>query len=149
MKKAFSIIEVIIYISVFTIIFTLTGKNLALQLYNYGKNMNYQQEELYVDQAFIYIEEKLREGDHIEVLKNKNGSEIKIVTKGISDYIKYSRGKIIISYGKSNYGPTNNIMLNVKKFLVHDIENTIYINIITMGGKEYERCLGVKRKKDL
>lgn len=149
MKKAFSIIEVIVYISVFTIIFTLTGKNLILQLCNYGKNMNYQQEELYVDQAFIYIEEKLREGDHIEILEDKSGSEIKIVTKGISDYIKYNRGKIIISYGKSNYGPTNNIMLNVKKFLVHDIENTIYINIITMSGKEYERCFGVKRKKDL
>ncbi|WP_315114489.1 hypothetical protein [uncultured Clostridium sp.] len=149
MKKGFSTIEVIVYISVFTMIFVLTGKNLTLQLYNYRKNMNYKQEELYVDQAFIYIEEKLKEGDHVEILKNKSDSEIKIVTKGVSDYIKYNRGKIIISYGKSNYGPTNNIMLNVKNFLVEDIENTVYINIITMSGKEYERCFGVKKEKDL
>lgn len=147
MKKGFTIIELIISIGIISIIFISTGKNLILQLNSYKDTISSYKEELYIDQAFLFIEGKIKEGDNIRVLRTSNSDEIEITSRGRSDYIRLNRDKIIISYGSNS--TINNIMIGVKGFVVTEVENTIYIKIILNDRKEYERCFGIKKEEDL
>ncbi|GAA0723832.1 hypothetical protein GCM10008905_16930 [Clostridium malenominatum] len=149
MKKGFTLIELIISIGIVSIIFITVGKNLVLQLSNYKYSISNHKEELYIDQAFLFIEGKIKEGDNIKVLKTSNSDEIEITTRDRSDYIKLYKDKIIISYGKSSYATINNILIGVKGFVVTEVENTIYIKIILSDRKEYERCFGIRKETDL
>lgn len=149
MKKGFTLIELIISIGIVSIIFIAVGKNLVLQLSNYKDSISNHKEELYIEQAFLFIEGKIKEGDNIKVLKTSNSDEIEITTRDRSDYIKLYKDKIIISYGKSSYATINNILIGVKGFVVTEVENTIYIKIILSDRKEYERCFGIKKETDL
>ena len=54
-------------------------------------------------------------------------------------------GNIVVTYYTSRYSSaTNNILKNISNFKFTVKENLIYINIITIDGKSFERCLSLK-----
>lgn len=150
MKKGFSLIEILICISIISIISLAGIKSLIIYLNLYRKESNYIMEEFYVDQAFIFIEQQLDGAESIYIFKNdKYINEIKVNNREKTNYIKLKNGKLIISYDKSNSKYSNTIMYGVKSFLVENFCNTMYVKITTKHGKEYERCFGIRKKKDL
>ncbi|WP_027624691.1 prepilin-type N-terminal cleavage/methylation domain-containing protein [Clostridium lundense] len=150
MKKGFSLIEILISISIISIISLAGIRSLIIYLNLYRKESNHIMEEFYVDQAFIFIEQQLDAAESIDIFKNnKDVNEIKVNNKDKSNYIKLKNGKLVISYNKSNSKYSNTIMYDVKSFLVEGVCNTVYVKIKTKYGREYERCFGIRKKEDL
>lgn len=150
MKKGFTLIEILICISIVSIISLIGVKSLITYLSLYRKESSCTLEEFYVDQAFIFIEQQLGEGDGIEIFKNNNNiNEIKVTNNDRCNYIKLKNERLVIAYDKSDSRYNNTIMYGVKEFLVEGFKNTMYVKITTKYGKEYERCFGIRKEKEL
>lgn len=150
MKKGFTLIEILITISIVSVMSLLGIKNLVAYLNLYKKESRHTLEEFYVNQAFIFIEEQFDENQYIELFtNNQNKNEIKITSNDISNYIKLKGNKLVIAYYESDSIYTNNIMYDVKNFTVEAVNNIMYVKIMTKYGKEYERCFAIRKKQDL
>ncbi len=139
-KKGFSIIEILIGLSIMSIVSLYIIKVTV----KYTSNYKIKREEAL---EAIYIEETVNIIKHIldrEALSMVVGDSIKIERyddKGY-DYIRKDRtGNIIISYGAKYSPTTNNVCRGVKEFNVKENGNVIHLKIVGKKGKEYTRCL--------
>ncbi|KAJ51495.1 prepilin-type N-terminal cleavage/methylation domain-containing protein [Clostridium tetanomorphum] len=149
MKKGFTLIEVLMSISIISIVSLILFKNLVVYLTLYNKESNIAMEEFYVNEALIFIEQQINEANSVQVLGDANNNELKINYEDKSNYIKIKNGKLVIAYFKSDSGYINNIMLELEDFLVEKSGNLVFVKIITKHGKEYERCFGIREEKDI
>ncbi|MDS1002539.1 prepilin-type N-terminal cleavage/methylation domain-containing protein [Clostridium sporogenes] len=139
-KKGFSIIEILIGLSIMSIVSLYIIKVTVKYTSNYKIKREDALEAIYIEEAVNIIKHILdREASSMVV-----GDSIKIERydgKGY-DYIRKDRtGNIIISYG-ANYSPTtNNICRGVKEFNVKENGDVIHLKIVGKKGKKYTRCL--------
>ncbi|MCR1934172.1 prepilin-type N-terminal cleavage/methylation domain-containing protein [Clostridium tepidum] len=139
-KKGFSIIEILIGLSIMSIISLYIIKVTVKYTSNYKIKKEEILEYIYVEEAFNTIKHILdRESSSIVV-----GDSIKIERyddKGY-DYIRKDKaGNIIISYGAKYSSNTNNVCRGIKEFKVKENGEVIYLKIVGKKGKEYTRCL--------
>ncbi|WP_125152242.1 prepilin-type N-terminal cleavage/methylation domain-containing protein [Clostridium rectalis] len=149
MKKGFTLVEMIISISLMLSIYTMGFKVMTQYLHYYKKEQNYAVNEFYANEAFIFIEEQIHRADNVELLNNMGKSELKLCKNGMENYIKLKGKKLILTYGNSDTGYHNNILVNIKGLNMYKKGNVLYLAIITEMGSEYERCIGIPKKKVL
>ncbi|KOR26653.1 type II secretion system protein [Clostridium sp. L74] len=139
-KKGFSIIEILIGLSIMSIVSLYIIKVTVKYTSNYKIKREEALEAIYIEETVNIIKHILdREASSMVV-----GDSIKIERyddKGY-DYIRKDRtGNIIISYGAKYSPTTNNVCRGVKKFNVKENGNVIHLKIVGKKGKEYTRCL--------
>ena len=139
-RKGFSIIEILIGLSIMSIvslyIITITVKYTS----NYKIKKEETLETVYIEEAFNlikYVLDKEASSKVIEdIIKVERSDD-----KGY-DYIRKDRaGNIIISYGAKYSTTTNNICRGIKEFNVKEKGDVIHLKIVGKKGKEYIRCL--------
>jgi prepilin-type N-terminal cleavage/methylation domain-containing protein len=142
-KKGFTLIEVIVsaslaaFISVIGI--TCTAKYLSL----YKEENTQSRETFYVDEAMNFIEYKTKQGKSVQVDKNKILIEL---SSGIYNNIKMNgtgSGSIVIWYDSGGTGNYNNILKNVSAFECESQGDLIFIDIKTLKGNDYKRCISI------
>lgn len=145
MKKSngFTLVEVIVAATLAATIsivgITCTAKYLSL----YTKENTQIREELYVDEAINFIEYEIKSGRSVQVSNNKIIIEL---SSGVFDDIKLSSsggGSVVIWYDSGGLGNSNNILKNVSTFDCQSKGNLIYININTLKGNNYRRCINI------
>ncbi|WP_409069921.1 prepilin-type N-terminal cleavage/methylation domain-containing protein [Clostridium sp. FAM 1755] len=139
-KKGFSIIEILIGLSIMSIVSLYIIKVTVKYTSNYKIKREEALEAIYIEETVNIIKHILdREASSMVV-----GDSIKIERyddKGY-DYIRKDRtGNIIISYGDKYSPTTNNVCRGVKEFNVKENGNVIHLKIVGKKGKEYTRCL--------
>lgn len=148
MKKGFILIETIIAVSLSFLILLWGIKALGIYTRIY-KNTGYRYlQEFYTNEAFIFIEEKIKEAEQSEIyIDNKGEKSIKLTFHGENNYIRKKEDKLVISYYKINSPYNNNITLDLEEFKLEQVDNLVYVTIKNKGGKGYTRCFYLKEKK--
>ncbi|RUT62719.1 prepilin-type cleavage/methylation domain-containing protein [Clostridium botulinum] len=154
-RKGFSIIEILIGLSIMAIVSLYIIKVTVRYTSNYKIKKEETLETVYMEEAFNSIKYILDKeaastviGDVIKVDKEAAstviGDVIKVERtddKGY-DYIRKDRaGNLIISYGAKYSPTTNNICRGVREFNVKEKGDVIHLKIVGKKGKEYIRCL--------
>lgn len=100
------------------------------------------------NEAILFIEDEINQNTLNTLVKNN-----KIIIEkldGTKKEIYFTEkekdlGNIVVTYYKSTYSSaTNNILRNISGFNFTIKENLLYISIITLDGKNFERCLSLK-----
>ena len=145
MKKnnGFTLIEVIVSALLAAIIsvvgITCTAKYLSLYK---GENIQ-SRESFYVDEAIDFIEYKIKQGRSVQVGDNKIIIEL---SSGAFDDIKLSSlggTSVVIWYDSGGLGNSNNILKDISTFECQAVGDLIFINIKTMKGNSYKRCISI------
>nr|WP_031367639.1 type II secretion system protein [Clostridium botulinum] len=144
-RKGFSIIEILIGLSIMAIVSLYIIKVTVRYTSNYKIKKEETLETVYMEEAFNSIKYILDK----ETASTVIGDVIKVERtddKGY-DYIrKDGAGNLIISYGAKYSPTTNNICRGVSEFNVKEKGDVIHLKIVGKKGKEYIRCLIKKNK---
>ncbi|ACA55357.1 prepilin-type N-terminal cleavage/methylation domain-containing protein [Clostridium botulinum] len=139
-RKGFSIIEILIGLSIMSIVSLYIIKVTVRYTSNYKIKKEETLETVYMEEAFNFIKYILDR----EAASTVIGDIIKVERaddKGY-DYIRKDRaGNLIISYGAKYSPTTNNICREVSEFNVKEKGDVIHLKIVGKKGKEYIRCL--------
>lgn len=150
-KKGFTLIELMIVTALIGIISSIQVIIISKYMKIHRQEIKESREYFYVNEAFMIIESQINNARYTEISDNR--ITIKRYDDKGCDYIRKDRDSdIIISYGAVYSPTTNNILKNVKEFIVEEKGRVVYITIETRKGKVYKRCLGLERgkaKKDL
>ncbi|WP_251859476.1 type II secretion system protein [Clostridium sp. Marseille-Q2269] len=138
-KKGFSIIEVLIGISIMSIVSLYIIITTLTYTSNYKGKREETLESVYIKEAIEFINYTLDKEKTSMVLENSIKIE-RVDDKGY-DYIKKDKNNLVISYGSKNSSNTNIICRNIKEFNIKEKGDVIHIKILGKKGKEYKRCL--------
>ena len=142
-KRGFTLIELIISLSLITTISLIEIKNLALNNKIYYMEVNRNLEEFYINEAFTFIDYKINTSTSVERTSKYGRSMIKL-TSDRKSFIELYGSTLIIAYDTEYPMDYNNIMYSIKEFNIEEKGNVLYIKIIDKYGEEYERCFGKK-----
>ncbi|MFL0251578.1 type II secretion system protein [Clostridium neuense] len=141
--RGFTIVELIASILIFSIFAVFSISILSGFMKGYLKESEIENQDSYVSEGMIILDNLLREGkiilqnDEIEVIKSDN-SYNSIV------FNRYSE-KVVIDYYEGNVKVTsNNLMTKIKEFNVLKNKNVFYIFITCKDGRRYRRCFNLK-----
>ncbi|CDI49732.1 prepilin-type N-terminal cleavage/methylation domain-containing protein [Clostridium tetani] len=150
MKKGFTLIETIIAVSISFVILLWGVKFLGTYTRIY-KDTGYRYlQEFYINEAFIFIEEKVKEAEEVQIYTdNKGEKSIQLKFEGENNYIRKKEGKLVISYYKFNSPRNNNIILELEEFKLEQVNNLMYVTIKNKRGKGYTRCFCLKEEKGI
>ncbi|BDR75815.1 PulJ/GspJ family protein [Clostridium tetani] len=148
MKRGFTLIETIIAVSISFIVLLCGIKFLGIYTRIY-KDTGYRcLQEFYINEAFIFIEEKVKEAEEVQIYTdNKGEKSIQLKFERENNYIRKKEGKLVISYYKFNSPHNNNIILELEEFKLEQLDNLMYVTIKNKRGKGYTRCFCLKEKK--
>lgn len=146
LKKGFTIIEMLIVVSLVASITTIQIKVISKYMKLHREEINYSREWFYVNEAFMIIEHQVKSAKYTDIKDNM------IILKRYDnrgyDYIKrYRNTDIVISYGSSNSSTLNNVLKGIKDFKVERHGRVFYISISTEKGNVYRRCFVIEREK--
>lgn len=147
-NRGFTLIELIISLSLIAIISLIEIKNLALNNKIYYMEVNKDLEEFYINETFTFIEYKINKSISVEKI-SKNGRSIIKLNSDRKSFIELYGNTLIIAYDTDYPMNYNNIMYSIKGFNIEEKGNVLYIKIIDKYGEEYERCFGKKRVEGL
>lgn len=151
MKKGLTLIELVVAISVVSIIILVEIKLFSQHVQVYKSFIRNNREEVYSREALRFIETEVYDLSNKvirvyndKIIFEKNGGD-KNTIKVNYKYNGYYR--VVISYYKvvSGKTTTNTIIEDIKTFNIQSKKNLIYISIYTINGEKYERCLGSKK----
>lgn len=143
-KKGFSIIEILIALSIMSIVSLYMLQSTIKYTSNYKVNKKDTLQKIYIDEGFDFIRYELEREKSCKVIGNCIRVE-RMDGKGYDWIRKDKGGDIIICYGGKYSPTTNNICKDIKEFYVKEQEEIIYVKIIGKKGDEYNRCL-IKRE---
>lgn len=148
MKKGFTLIETSIAVSISFVILLCGMKFLCIYTRIY-KDAEYRcLQEFYINEAFIFMEEKLKEAEKVQIyVDNKGEKSIQLKLNGEENYIRRKGDKLVMAYYKVNSSYNNNIILNLEEFKLEKINNLMYVTIKNKKGKGYTRCFILKEEK--
>ncbi|WP_368487845.1 competence type IV pilus minor pilin ComGF [Clostridium sp. BJN0013] len=145
-KKGFTIIEMVIVISLTGILINLPIIAISKYMKLHREEMNYSRENFYVNEAFIIIENEMKNAKYVDIKDNMIILR-RYDNKGY-DYIRQNKGTaIVISYGAINSSNVNNILKDIKDFKLERREKIFYISIKMKRGDLYRRCFAIEREK--
>lgn len=155
MKKGFTLLELIIALSVASILITIETNLLSRQSINFEKFISEDRENSYCMEALRFIEGEINALDNKKVLISNN--EITILKnnddKNTIKCVKQSNGKlkVVMVYDPINKVRNTSVAIveNVDEFKIEENKNIIFVSICTDGGKKYERCFGIEEEKVL
>lgn len=154
-SDGFTLIECIVSIAIFEIIFGVEAVFLMRLMNNFNEMTNQNKNVYYSNEAFTFIKHEIDACLSCSVLENNvieitmAAQEDKENKKDIitQNYIMmYQNQNLIIRYGSIEGNNFNYISKGVKEFNVKQNGSVIYIKIAYKGGKKYERCFGIKKK---
>jgi len=145
-KKGFTIIEMVMVLSLIGIIINLPVTALSKYMKLHREEINYSREDFYVNEAFIIIESEIKNAKYVDIKDNMIILR-RYDNKGY-DYIKKNKGTaIVISYGAVNSSSVNNILKNIENFQLERQEKVFYVSIKMKRGEPYRRCFAIEREK--
>jgi len=151
MKKGFTIIEIIIAISLIGLLVCTEIVVASRYMKTFKESMCESRDSFYANEAFAFIEGIVNEAKYVDVNNNIIKLERKDGTG--SDWIRTDKaGNIIISYGSCYFGNINNIMKNTSLFEAKQAGRVMFISITTNKEKKYKRCISInseRAKEDL
>ncbi|MHC6179433.1 pilus assembly FimT family protein [Clostridium sp. JNZ X4-2] len=146
LKKGFTIIEMLIVVSLVASITTIQIEVMAKYMKLHKEEISYSREWFYVDEAFMIIEHQVKSAKYIDIKDNM--IILKRYDNSGYDYIKkYRNTDIVISYGSISSPTLNNVLKGIKDFKVQKYGRVFYISISTEKGNVYKRCFVIERKK--
>ncbi|MFL0196880.1 competence type IV pilus minor pilin ComGF [Clostridium sp. WILCCON 0269] len=145
-KKGFTIIEILLVISLVFIIVTLQVTVISKYMKLHRKEINYSRECFYINEAFMIIENEIKNAKCIDIENNM------IILKRYDnkgyDYIKKNRGSaVVVSYGAIDSPTVNNVLKGVKEFQVEKHKKVFYVSINMEKGNFYTKCFAIEREK--
>ncbi|WP_032121692.1 hypothetical protein [Clostridium amazonitimonense] len=147
-KKAFSILEFIIYFSISITIIHFLFTIIIISLKDYKESNKSYVNYIYLNQAIDIIDRELNSG-RMEVIVQDNFIWIKEKdfkpNTSIEKYImKNDKDRIVAVIKKNNIVQTsNNIIKNVEEFYAEKNQDLIFIKIVLKGGDFIEKCYAV------
>lgn len=148
MKKGFSLVELLIVISIISIFLVFESKIFLKNIYSYRKMVVDMQSEFYINEALMFIENEVKNNTQ-RITVHDNTIDLYRTEQNCIDsiYFRIQNGKpsIVISYTKSGWSlGVNNIINNIKDFKVQYRPYTVFVAITAFNEKKYERCFFVK-----
>ncbi|WP_052246053.1 prepilin-type N-terminal cleavage/methylation domain-containing protein [Clostridium tyrobutyricum] len=144
-KKGFTVIEILITISIISIITTVETKAILKYMKLNSMEISSSREKFYIDEAFMIIENQIDSAKYIEIKDNMIALN-RYDNRGW-DYIKNKNSTLVLSYGYTNYYTNNRILKHISDFKITQMENVCYMQIKTEKGNVYKKCFGIERKK--
>lgn len=146
LKKGFTIIEIIIVISLIGIVVNLPIIAISKYIKLHRDEISCSRESFYVDEAFFIMENEIKNAKYIDIKDNMIILR-RYDNKGY-DYIKQNKGTaIVISYGSVNSSNVNNILKNVEDLKLEKHSKIFYVFIKMKGGDIYKKCFSIEREK--
>lgn len=148
LKKGVTLIELIISLFIVSVIVTIEFGSFSNSIKNYKEVILNDREEVYSREALRFIESEIIDVKN-KIIKIENNKLVLKKYNGDMNIIKVAKKskdefKIVIEYDKvtSNINTTDTIVEGIGGFKVKEDKNLIYIEINTIYGDEYKRCLG-------
>lgn len=154
MKKGFTLLELVISLSIVSVLTMIIIKMFFCEVKNYKNFIRQDRSENYSKEALRFIETQVEDVTNKDIkiegkkltIKKKNG-DINIIEKKPNSNKKY---KIIINYYKNiNSTWTPDIIVeNIEDFIIYRNKNIIYVTIEIENGVKFERCMelnGIKK----
>ena len=140
MKRGSTLIEIIIYLGLSSMVLILAFNMLLpiSKFYNKRKNQNIIENEIL--NASLYIENLLRDKTALEVAV-LNG-KLEIIEDGNRIIIYESKNNLRVNFFAESR--TDLLANNIEAFKTTQKENLIYFKIISKKGYEVKRCLNLK-----
>jgi Tfp pilus assembly protein PilE len=140
-----TLIELIISVALSCIIISIIIPFFLRENYLFNKSIINDRSYLYVHEATLFIESQIEQNSLYTIIdNNKIGIKEFDGTRKEIYFTKVSKdsGNIVVTYYQNAYASTTNILIrNVEDFKVIQKQNLIYLCIITMDGKKFDRCL--------
>lgn len=145
-SDGFTLIECIISMAVFEIMFGIEVTFLLRTINNFNTMAGDNKSLYYFNETFVFIKHQI---DTCLSCKTSGDNIIEITQKdnNTKNYITLNKNNNLVIYYGNTYERYNYIFRGVKEFNVKENGDVIYISIVDKEGKKYERCLGIKRKK--
>ena len=146
--KGITLIELIVAIGLNSIIISMIIPIFLKFNFLYNKLIISSRSYSYANEAMLFIQNEINQNT-LNVFVNNNKITIEKLD-GIKKEIYFvskeqNSGNIVLTYyNGAHVVATNNIVRNISDFKFIVKENIIYINIITIDGKSFERCLPLK-----
>lgn len=148
MKNGFTLIETSIAVSISFIILLCGIKFLGTYTRIYKDTEYRYLQEFYINEAFIFIEEKIKEAEQVQIYEdNKGEKSIQLKLNEEENYIRKKGDKLVMAYYKANSSYNNNIILDLEEFKLEEINNLMYVTIKNKKGKGYTKCFILKEEK--
>lgn len=147
-SKGITFIELIVSIGLNTIIIAMILPMFLKFNFLYNKLIINDRSYSYANEAILYIQNEV-EHNTLSTFVNNN----KIIIQKLDGTKKEiyftprekNLGNIVVTYYINAYSSATNIILrNISDFKFTIKENLIYLNIATIDGKSFERCLTLK-----
>lgn len=154
MKKGFTLLELIISLSIASILIMIITRMFCYEVKNYKNFIIQDRKENYSKEALRFIETHVEDvrNEYIEIEGNKliikkNYGEVNIIEKKFNSNKKYNMVIDYYNHKESTKG-TNIIVYDIKDFIVYKNKNIIYVTIEIENGVKFERCMelnGIKK----
>lgn len=142
MKKGFTLIEVVVSLSLITILLSLLMLIFSYSSKNFKEEIFENRNTYYLNEALNYIEDQINKGKkNIMVRGNKIYLTYENANKKI---IERRREKLIIRH-RGDPDTTNNILTGIKDFIITENKNIMYVKITMKDGRKKERCFVLRR----
>ena len=153
-KKGFTLVEIVICLAIGTILIAAMSDIYVRNIKQYNIQAKQDRTDFYVNEAYRYI----------EYITNLNNQSVDIEMGVISIYdtdgeedkralIRLRNSKLMLDYVSTKYGSiaSDNLLYEVKAFEAEKKNGYISVAIVTLDGRKYCRCIGIKeaQKKDM
>lgn len=145
MKKGFTLIELVVYLAITSIIALSMISMLLKYNSSYITSSKEQRDYFYSMEALMFIKNEI---DNAKSVSSENNIvELKYFDETVRKLIKINGdNKVVIVHIKNNAVETsNNILTDVSSFEVCQKGSLIYVSITRRNGESYEKCVGIKR----
>ena len=147
-RKGITLVELIIAIGLNSIIIAMILPMFLRFNFLYNKLIINSRSYSYANEAMLFIENEIKQNTLNTFVNNNKITIEKLDGTKKEIYLtekEKNLGNIVVTYYNSTYSSaTNNILRNVSDFKFTVKVNLLYINIITIDGKNFERCLSLK-----
>lgn len=151
MKKGLSLIEILAALAIGAILLSMQLEAAAYGIKAFKQNTQTFKEDLYVNEALLFVEGKINEANFVSLY----GNEISIYSidtledKEIKNtrVIKKNNDKLIILYYEDGvFKGENTIIKNISEFMVERRNNLVFVTLVSIKGEEGRICFGISIK---
>jgi len=147
-NKGITLIELIVAIGLCTIIISMILPIFLKFNFLYNKLIINTRNDSYANEAILFIKNEMDKNTSNIFVNNNKIIIGKIDGQRKEIYFAQRQtnpGNIVVTYYENSLSSsTNNILRNITAFTFNKKGNLIYIKIVTLDGRSFERCLNLK-----